>query len=653
MKRSLVSGMAVMLMAVFVVAINVVGKEVLRDWRLDLTESKLYTLSPGTRAILQGLDEPVTLRLFYSRSLESQVPGLQAFADRVVDLLQEYRRLAPGKVRLLILDPKPYTEIEDQAVAYGLSGVPLGDGTRFYFGLVATNTTDGQEIMPFVQPERETLLEYDLSRMIDSLSRKKKVRVGLLSTLPMAGGMQGMQGMMNPAAARPWVLYQQLLSTFDVQTIEPDAETIDPSIDTLILVQPEQLKAGMLYALDQFVLRGGRLLAFVDPFSDLSGRPAQLDAMTPLLQAWGVQLPKGKVASDLDAAIRTQSLVEGRYEVMPNPSQLELTGQMLDRNDPITSRLENVTVGSPGFLEASSGATTTLAPLLQTGPRGAAIDAGLLGSMSDPDRLLQHYQQQSKHRLTLAARVRGPIKTAFPDGPPKAKVDASAAAAGDRGEQPGAAAQKVGRSDPEPATQHQAPRQQLTQGRLDMVLVADSDLLRNELWVRVQSFFGQELISQTAGNGPLVLNAVENLSGSSNLIGLRSRGQSRRPFDRVHQLENEARSQVSQQVALLQKELQETEQQLNALQSGGQEGSLVLNEAQRTELERFRKRQVAIRRELRETQRLLRARVERLETTLKAINILGGPLLVCLAGVLVAWSRRRRHGRFMGEGSAS
>ena len=253
MKRSLISGMAVMLMAVFVVAINVVGKEVLRDWRLDLTESKLYTLSPGTRAILQGLDEPVTLRLFYSRSLESQVPGLQAFADRVVDLLQEYRRLAPGKVRLLILDPKPYTEVEDQAVAYGLSGVPLGDGTRFYFGLVATNTTDGQEIMPFVQPERETLLEYDLSRMVDALSRKKKVRIGLLSTLPMAGGMQGMQGMMNPAASRPWVLYQQLLSAFDVQTIEPDAEAIDPSIDTLILVQPEQLKDGMLYALDQFV----------------------------------------------------------------------------------------------------------------------------------------------------------------------------------------------------------------------------------------------------------------------------------------------------------------------------------------------------------------------------------------------------------------
>ena len=653
MKRSLISGMAVMLMAVFVVAINVAGKEILRDWRLDLTASKLYTLSPGTIAILQGLDEPVTLRLFYSRSLESQVPGLQAFADRVVDLLQEYRRLAPGKVRLLILDPKPYTETEDQAVAYGLSGVPLGDGTRFYFGLVATNTTDGQEIMPFVQPERETLLEYDLSRMVDSLSRKKKVRIGLLSTLPMAGGMQGMQGMMNPAASRPWVLYQQLLSAFDVQTIEPDAEAIDPSIDTLILVQPEQLKENMLYALDQFVLRGGRLLAFVDPFSDVSGRPAQLDAMTPLLRAWGVQLPKGKIAGDLDAAIRTQSLVEGRYEVTPNPSQLELTGQMLDRNDPITSRLENVAVGSSGFLEPTSGATTTLAPLLQTGPRGAALDAGLLGPMGDSGKLLQHYQQQPKRRLTLAARVRGPIKTAFPDGPPKKKVEATGAVAGNGDDQSGAAKQKAGGSDPSPSTQQRAPRQQLAQGRLDMVLVADSDLLRNELWVQVQSFFGQDLISQTAGNGPLVLNAVENLSGSSNLIGLRSRGQSRRPFDRLHQLENEARSQVSQQVALLQKELQETEQQLNALQSGGQEGSLVLNEAQRTELERFRKRQVAIRRELRETQRLLRARVERLETTLKAINILGGPLLVGLAGVFVAWSRRRHHGRLMGGGPAS
>jgi ABC-type uncharacterized transport system involved in gliding motility auxiliary subunit len=646
MKRSLFSGMAVILMAVFLVAINVIGKEVLRDWRLDLTASKLYTLSSGTVAILHSLDEPVTLRLYYSKSLESQVPGLQAFANRVVDLLQEYKRVAPDKIRLLILDPRPYTETEDQAVAYGLSGVPLGDGTRFYFGLVATNTTDGQETIPFVQPEREALLEYDISRIIDALSRKKKTKIGLLTTLPMAGGGSGMQGMMNPEAARPWVIYDQLMANFDVQTIEPTANSIDPSIDTLVLVQPEQLKPAMLYALDQFVLRGGRLLAFLDPFSELTGRPTQLEGLSPLLTAWGVQLASGKVAADLDAAVRMQSLVEGRFEVLPNPTQLELTGGMLDRQDPITSRLENVMVASAGVVEPAPKATTSIIPLLQTSPRGAALDAGMLGPMNNPQDLVQQYQRQPKRRLTLAARIRGPIKTAFPDGPPspshldgQAKVQGSDTTRPSGGE--GAAA----------ANQKQTDQKQRKSGHLDMVLIADSDLLRNELWVQVQSFFGQDLISQTAANGPLVLNAVENLSGSSNLIDLRSRGQSRRPFQRLHRLENEARSQVSQQIALLQKELQETEQQLNALQSGSQEGgSLVLNEAQRAELERFRKRQVAIRRELRETQRLLRARVERLETTLKAINILGGPLVVGFAGVLVAWSRRRRQADSRGGG---
>ncbi len=649
MKRTLFSGMAVILVAICLAAINVAGKEVLRDWRLDMTESKLYTLSSGTEAILRGLDEPVTLRLFYSKSLEAQVPGLQAFADRVVDLLQEYKRQAPHKIRLLILDPKPYTEVEDQAVSYGLSGVPLGDGTRFYFGLVASNTTDGQEIIPFVQPEREALLEYDISRMIDGLSRKKKTKVGLLTTLPMAGGMQGMQGMMNPAAARPWLIYEQLLSAFDVQSIEPTAETIDPTIDTLVLVQPEQLKPAMLYALDQFVLRGGRLLAFIDPFSELSRRPSQLDALSPLLRAWGVQIPKDKIAGDLDAAVRTQALVEGRYEVMPNPTQLELTGSMLNRHDPITGRIENVMVASAGFIEAAPGASTTMTPLLRTSPRGAALDASMLGPMNNPGDLLQQYQGQAKRRLTLAARVHGPIKTAFPDGPPASSEKQAEHVSGR--EMPGAPSSSGDGAGADPA-KPPASGKQTTTGHLEMVLIADSDLLRNELWVQVQSFFGQDLISQSAANGPLVLNAMENLSGSSNLIGLRSRGQSRRPFERVHHLENEARSQVSQQIALLQKELQETEKQLNALQSGGQEGSLVLNEAQRTELERFRKRQVAIRRELRETQRLLRARVERLEATLKAINILGGPAVVGVMGLVVALSRRRRSRQFMNKGSA-
>lgn len=656
MKRTLYSGMAVILMAICLVAINVVGKEVLRDWRWDMTEARLYTLSSGTEAILRSLEEPVTLRLFYSKSLEAQVPGLQAFADRVVELLEEYQRVAPHKIRLLLLDPKPYSEVEDQAVSYGLSGVPLGDGTRFYFGLVATNTTDGQEIIPFVQPEREALLEYDISRIIDSLSRKKKTKVGLLTTLPMAGGMQGMQGMMNPQAARPWIIYEQLQSAFDVQSIEPTAETIDPAIDTLILAQPEQLKPGMLYALDQFVLRGGRLLVFIDPFSELSRRPSQIDAMSPLLQAWGVRIPKEKIAGDLDAAVRTQAFVEGRYEVIPNPAQLELTGDMLNRHDPITSRIENVLVASAGFIEAIPGATTTMTPLLQTGPRGAALDASMLGPMHNPEDLLQQYQQQQdRRRLTLAARVDGPIKTAFPHGPPQADAQSKEKKPTEQQPEPGPGQ----KTTPEPSASSgdgvgakpakappsgkQATTGRLESGHLNMVLIADTDLLRNDFWVQVQSFFGQDLISQTAANGPLVLNAVENLTGSSNLIGLRSRGQSRRPFERVHRLENEARSRVSQQIALLQRELEETEKQLNALQSGGQQGgSLVLNEAQRKELERFRRRQVAIRRELRETQRLLRARVERLETTLKAINILGGPVLVGVVGLAVAVSRRRR-----------
>ena len=644
MDRRILSGGSLLVAALVFLAVNAIANTHLRSARIDLTANKLYTLSPGTLNIVTGLDEPVTLRLYLSQKIANRLPGINAYATRVRELLEEYARRSDGRIRLLVIDPEPFSEAEDDAVAHGLQGVPLEDGTAtFYFGLVGTNSTDDTEVIPFFQPRREELLEYDISKLVYRLAHPEPPVIGLLSTLPVTGGPAPGRFGREPA----WMIVEQIRQLFEIRELDTDVDRIPPEIRVLMIVHPKDLPPRTLYALDQFVLGGGRLLAFVDPYSEADtggadpGDPlAALQArrssdLEPLFKAWGLRLVPGKVAADLNGAQRVRTTRNGRTIVLDYPVWIQLGEDNLDPDDVVTARLGNVIVASPGILEPLADSGLRFDPLIRTSEGAMQIDAANLGMFVDPERLLREYEPGGQ-RLTLAARIEGPASTAFPDGPP--------AGAGD-GEEDGAAGDSEGGgagNDSGPANGDAGLK--TSKGDINVIVIADTDLLQDRFWVQVQNFLGQRIGIPLAANDALVSNALDNLSGSSDLITIRSRASYARPFVRVEALQRAAEQRFREKEEQLQQRLQETEQRLRQLQEQKQgSDALILSPEQQAELERFQQERLRIRRELRDVQHRLRKDIEGLEGTVKFVNIGLMPILVGLAGVgVAAWRRRRR-----------
>src|SRR5579863_5415903 len=314
LSRRLATAIALFAVAVLFVAINVIANNALRASRVDLTQQHLYTLSDGSRKTLAHIDEPITLRLYYSPRLGDDVPSYGVFAQRVREMLEEYAALAKGKIKLEILDPQPFSATEDRAVAFGLQGVPIdAGGEQVYFGLAATNSTDDQQVIPFFQPDRERFLEYDLTKLIYSLAHPKKIVVGVVSSLPLEGDfMAAMQG----KPLEPYAVIEQLRPLYEVRTLSSGFDAIAGDVDVLMIAQPQNLPEKTLYAIDQFVLKGGKALAFVDPHSETQlahagrmsppGSPSSSD-LEKLFAAWGVTLDKDKIAADRRYARRVNA----------------------------------------------------------------------------------------------------------------------------------------------------------------------------------------------------------------------------------------------------------------------------------------------------------------------------------------------------------
>ena len=646
--RTYTIGGIVLAVAAFL-AVNMFANQALTRFRLDLTEQRLFTLSEGTRNVIRAIDEPVTLRLYVSRSLATRLPSISGYVTRVRDLLQEYEHAADGKIILTVIDPEPFSEEEDRAVAYGLAGLPLLDGeSTFYFGLVGTNTLDDQEVVPRFTPDREEFLEYDLTKMIHTLGQAARPVIGLLTGLPLDGRSQ--QAMMMGRPPQPWLILERIEELFEVRQLSPlGLERIEDDVDVLMVVHPKGLSDTIRYAIDQFVLGGGHALVFVDPNAEADMTPT-VPGLPPLpgkselgdlLAAWGLELDTARTVGDMQVGADVQAQMGDRVMTIRYPLWINVPSPLLNRDDVVTAELGNLTFGTAGALETIPDTRLTVSPLARTTPSGASlVETEMAGPMADLERLVREFRPDG-NSYALAVRVGGRAATAFADGPPPPEAAGEAAEAGEGAESGSESAAAAGA----PAPNH------LGEGEINVIVVGDTDFLQDQFWVQRQNVFGQSIPIPVSGNGSFVVNALDNLTGSDDLIGIRSRGRFLRPFTVVNELRQDAELRFREKEKELLQRLEETDARLSELRTG--EGDeIVLTEDQRNAIVEFTKERVRIRRELRDVRHSLRKDIEALEASLKFINIGLVPIVIGIGGLLAGLHRMRRRRAAMRTGPA-
>jgi len=619
--RRALSGTALVVLAVLFVAVMLLVDVAFRGARVDLTQNHLYTLSDGTKKIVSSLDEPINLYLYFSDKGTQDLPQLRTYYTRVREMLEEIASRSGGKIRLELIDPLPFSEDEDRAASFGLQSVPVGaSGEKVFFGLAGTNSTSGQSTIPFFNPEKESFLEYDIAKLVHELSVAKKPTIGIVSSLPISPGFDPATRQMREA----WAIYQQWSQLFEMKAIAADTlKSIDKDINVLVVVHPKQLSDDAQYAIDQFVLRGGHLLVFVDPEAELddSGADPQnpMAAMMAdrssdlpkLFKAWGVEYDPKKVVLDRQRALPI-SMGEGQAPVR-HPAILGFNTEDLNKDDVTTANLETINVSSAGYFALSKDVKDEkLTPLIQTTGDATTASSDKLKFLQDPSTLYTDYKPGGEH-LIVAARLSGKFKTAFP-------------------ERSGEGALKESKDEGQ------------------IILVGDTDILSDRLWVQIRPFFGQKIMNAFANNGDFAVNSLDNMAGSGDLISIRGRATSQRPFTTVEALKRSADERFRASEEELQKQLQDTERKLTELQSAKtQDQAQILSPEQKTELDNFLKSKVEIRKKLRDVRRQLDADIEALGTKLKLVNIVLMPLLVTFAALAFAWWRVQRRRAATGD----
>ncbi len=619
----------IVILAIFIV-FSLLSARLFNGVRLDLTEGQLYTLTGETQKILSELDSPVTFKLYFSEKATVELPGLRTYAHRIKELLEEYKTLSGGKLKVTFVDPIPFSEEEDEASSAGLQGVPVGlRGDEIFFGLVGTNDSGAEEIISFFQPDKEQFVEYELTKLIYNLSNPRLPVVGIISGVNINGGFDYMTRQRQPA----WVVMQQMEDLFDVRPLADDVDEIDPEVDILLLVHPKNLSQQMLFAIDQFVMKGGRTLVFVDPFAEADQPPAPMAAsasrrsdLTPLFAEWGIALQDAHIVGDFANSL-VVNMGDGRNPVR-HIALLGLDTAAFNDEDVVMAGLESINLSSVGILDLLEGATTTVVPLIQSSAESQPLVAGRLNELQNPEALMESFAPTGQ-QYTLAARITGSAKSAFPEG---VEVEEQEVVA----EEPDVA-------DAEPVmVKRLLVPEVLENSNINVIVVADTDILSDRLWVQVQQFFGQRVVSPWADNAGFLVNSLEHLAGNEDLINIRSRGRFSRPFTKVEALRRNAEEQFLAQQQVLQEQLQETEAKLLEMeQMRGDADSAILSEEQALELARFQDEKVKIRKELRDVQHQLDRDIESLGTELKMINIFLVPLLLTLFLVLMRVVRKR------------
>lgn len=619
-----------LLLAVILVAANAIVTQI--RVRADLTADKLYTLSKGSRQVLAQLQEPVTLKYFFSRSSGEVDVFIKTYATQVENLLQEYVRAAGGKLTLEVNDPAPDSDAEEWAQQYGIEPQVLGmDVPPMYFGLAAVSADGETELsIPGFSPRTESTLEYDVTRMITRVANPKKPVVGVLTALPVLGGEQDPMAAMMRRQAPPkaWYAFQELKRDADVRSVATDAKEIDAEIRTLVVVHPKELSQATLYAIDQFVVRGGRLIVFVDPMSlheamnsqqnpmMMMGAPSFSSTLDPLFGAWGVSFESSRILADM----QYPTALQGRSGPEENPTFLSLNKTAF-ADDMLVSQWGSLLLPFAGAFTSTPTEGLTFTPLLRSSENAALVD-GMSAQFGAQAIRSQFKSDGIRH--TLAARLTGTFKTAFPDGAPKPEA-----------EKPEEGADAPKPEPPAPIAEHRAS------GEGVVLLFADSDLLQDDVCVRINQMFGFAMPQLISDNINLFVSAVEQASGDSALLAVRARGRATRPYTVVDDIERKAQLAFLEKEKALEAKVNETREKLSELQSqkSGQQRA-ILSPEQQAAIERFREEERKFGRELKDVRRDLRRERDSLGVRVKVLNIFAVPFLVGLFGILRITRRR-------------
>ena len=606
-----VSYSGLFILAVLFVVINMLSTNLFNSMRIDLTQNKLYTLSKGTLNIVESIQEPITFNYFFSDQASKDIPQIRTYATRVRELLQEYAQLSDGKITLHIIDPVAYSEEEDQANEYGLQGVPIGPGGEtLYFGLSASNSVGDAEVIPFFQPDKEQFLEYEITKLIYTLSNTKKPVVGVLSRIPMFSSFD----VETQQVRDPWVVIRQLQQLYEVRNIDIAATDFDEDLELLMVVFPKDLSQETLYAIDQYVMKGGNLIVYVDPYAE-----AYIPVMDPnsplepegarssnlsLLDAYGIDYSPAQVVGDRRYALTVE---EAGREVR-HYALLGLDQEAFQGNDVIMSGLDVITMGIAGTVNAKADADITFETLMHSSKEAMLYEASKFRFLPKVSSLAQDFKPTGTE-YPLAGRFQLQPESAF-----------AGAIEG-----------------------QEAPHISKAQQPVNIIVITDVDMLSDRMWVQVQDFLGQEIVNPWASNGDFAINVVDNMLGSGDLISVRGRATATKPFTRVEELRRDADDRFRAEEQILQNKLRQTEQKLAQLQAQrGDDNSLILSDEQTLEIARFQEEKLQVRKQLRRVRHELDKNIQQLGAWLKAINIGLVPVLLTILALLLSAVRMKK-----------
>lgn len=653
MKRSTNAILAVVLIGVITLCTALIAHKLFGRLRLDLTEHGIYTLSPGTQNILGALGQDIRLRLYYARTAAIKGPeGIRyynAYYQYVRELLQEYVNLSGGKLTLEIIDPRPFSDEEEQALAYGIQKFPISESENFFFGLAAVSEYGKESAITFFEPERQEFVEYDISRLLVRLSQRDRRTVGVLSPLEVMGSdtspyMMQMLQLQGRQPSGPWTIITHLREQYEVVPVSPDAETIGADIDFLMVVHPKHLSPPTLYAIDQYVMRGGKLVVFQDPFC-IADQPLQdpqnplagmdYDAssnLNPLLEKWGVSMDVKAIAADPKLAIIAQT----RRDLPPSPIPvfLQITGEQVNDNEVVVGKLHDLKYIFGGVLKKAEGVKTEVTPLVFTSAQGGTWTptSNFELRMPDTDVMMRGLKPSATPEM-LAARISGVLPSAFPEGAPT--VDESEEEAED-GEAEDEATADV---DDAPAGEH------LKQSTAEaaVIVVADVDLITDNFAYQ-RAFFGT---AQVNDNSTLLLNAIDFLGGSGDLIAIRSRGRFNRPFTTIDAIEKEAEKATAAEVEAINGRIQQFQARLNELGNTATDENIKLVEsAAMAEREQIQNEIRAAQKELRRLNAGKRENIESVGLLWQMVNMVLAPAIVLIIAITLAVLRHRRIRQF-------
>jgi ABC-type uncharacterized transport system involved in gliding motility auxiliary subunit len=635
----LYSVVGVIAVAVILIAVNLLAG--FAKVRSDLTQNRVYTLSDGTKKILQKLDTDVEIRFYYSRDNPAVPVPLRAYAQEVEDLLAEYQQYGHGKIKVVKLDPKPDSDAEDSANLDGIEGQNINLTDRIFLG-IAVRCLDQKVAIPFLSPDRQTLLEYDLSRAVSSVANPKKTVIGVMSALPVTGQKASpMMMRQRQPQNQPWVFLNELKQSFDVRDVSLTAEKIDDDISVLLVVHPQGISEQAEFAIDQFLMRGGKMVALLDPYSFVESQMAAQFGGGPtsstfqkLLPAWGIQFSSDKVLADPLYATKIQS----QESVQSDPTVLSLTAEAINQKDALGASINDLLIPFAGVFSGTPTAGLKEDILVQS-----STQAGLVSTMTTQlgGDAVRKELKSANAAYPIAIRLSGKFKTAFPQGKPQASKGPDNPEASPSPSASTKADGATGSASPAPSPASNVLKEGTAEGVV--ILIGDSDFAYDAIAGRTAQAIGQTVFIPSNGNLNFIQSCVEQLAGDSNLIGIRSRATGNRPFERVNRMEAAAQEKYQGKIAELEDSLNQTRQKLTELQTGKQaDQKTILSPEQQAEIKKFHENEANVNRELKQVRKDLRGEIDSLQNNLKWINIAGMPLLVTVAGLLLAWMKRTK-----------